>query len=1250
MDGMTIGARRWRLWPCLVSLVAALAMLVLLATPDFAYATQEVWVRSWGDLYNAIARAETTDEQIYIRVAQQFSRWEGDPDLVIHSGDVLLNLDGFNINPRVNGQPAGNGRVITLEGGRLTLWGEEGWSSGGLTGGSAEQGGAVLVQGGELVIESGLIKDNSADYGAAVAVMDGSCTIVGGSITGNSAGQGSVYVGPGGTLTVTGGTIWNNNAKLGGGIYGAGGEIELSGGVIRGNSASVDGGGVYVGGGDFSLMGEAVLEENRASGSGGNLALGEDPNGVAFMEGGVIRYGSAANGGGVAALAGKFLFFDGEIVSNSAACGAGVATLGGSAYIEGGLVHDNSASLKGGGVYVGQGALCVWGGSVESNCAEAVDDEWGETATAEGGGIYVGADGRLEVKGFPVIASNMRGDKPQDIFLEGEAIINVTDRFTPTSAVGVDLLDLPALGETRAIATTGQYGADAFSCQAPDCELVYESAGGGQGTALLRRVREHEGTRVSSWADLSQRLRALGRGEEASFWLESDLTYGTGLPEAYATRPLEVRRDAKVTIDLNGYAINRGMASVSQPTSEDSERCLYVSLGSLVIRDGRGGGRITGGCCQRGAGIFLAEGSLVLEGGNVTDNKANYGAGIYVGMGTFEMKGGRIYDNLGLAQGLPCGGGVYVGDNSNLPQLESEGEDSGLGEIAQASMTMTGGTIDTNKSAGWGAGVCISNGLFSMVDGSIGSNTKMDSAKQGGGGIYACGESTVSLSGGSVNNNQLTNKEGAGVSIHEGSSAVLSDVVILRNYSNWDGGGVCVEESDLVIDGASINSNTTRGSGGGVVVKRGGTCRIDSGSINDNRANACGAGVQVHLGASCTMSDGELKGNLADSGNALEGDMASADDSAGDEGASDEGVGGESLGSEFTMGGAFNVQGELVLSGGTIAGNAAIIGSGICFDCEYWQSEKGRLVISGSPLFTDNYYPWSNKELEDISIYMGNDADESARVAVEGSFTPEKPLYIEKVYRNNWDYVALVDPGSYDMSVFACGQGRDRAGSTDYVLVKRDGVLYAYRHSHTWELHTSSKWPDRATVTCIDASCPFFEMEAVLRLGIEGITGSKSEIPYDGKPHAAFLTETDVPTDLSYSVEYIYYAGESTDGYLLSRPPVDPGVYTVTAEIKTGKSTATITKTFRITQSNFFDEGDGEYGGGPIEAHGSGGVSGNGGAVGSSRASRASQVSKGSATQLPQTSDEPMSYLPALALVGGLALLLGMRLRRADTY
>ena len=1228
-----------------LALAALMAVFALLAVPHPARAT-EIWAETWRDVHDAIALAETTDEQVYIRISRQFDRWEGDPDLVMHGGDVVINMDAFRINPRVAGQSVESGRIITLEGGRLTLQGLDQWSNGGFTGGSAELGGAILMTGGELCMQGGLIKGNDAQYGAGIAVMGGTCTIEGGTITGGIATQGGgVYVGPGGSLSVVGGTLSSNNADFGAGIYNAGGEVTLSGGVVSDNSASNDGGGVYVDGGDASLADGAVLEKNRAAKSGGNLALGGDPNGVVFMDGGVIREGSAAQGGGVAAIAGKFLFFGGEIVANSAACGAGVATLGGSIFIEGGSVHGNTGSFKGGGAYVRTGTLCVWSGSVEANRAEAVDDEWGETTTAEGGGIYVAADGRLEVKGSPAIASNTRGDNPQDVFLEGDAIINVTDSFTPASAVGVDLHDLPELGQTRAIAALGKYGSEAFSCQAPDCEYVYEAAGGGQGTALLRRVREHEGTRVSSWADLSQRLRALARDEEASFWLDGDLTYGTGLPEAYATRPLEVRRNAHVTIDLNGYAINRNLSHESQPSSEDSERCLYVSLGTLVIRDGRGGGRVCGGCCQRGAGVFLAEGTLILEGGLITDNKATYGGGVYVGMGTFELRNGRIYDNEGLATSLPCGGGVYVGDNSSLPQLETGGEGdegSSQNEVPRASMTMTGGSIDTNKAAGWGAGVCISNGSFTMTDGTIDANTRMDGASQGGGGIYACGGSTVAVSGGAITNNQLTNKEGAGISIAEGSSAVLTGTTISKNYANRDGGGVCAEASDLVIDGAVINQNTTRGSGGGVVIRRGGTCRFNVGSINDNRANGCGAGMQVNLGGSCTMTGGEMTGNLAWSGNATDGDGTVGNDPQdGDD---------ESLGAEYSMGGAINVQGELVISSGTITGNGAVIGSGICFDCERWQTEKGRLAVSGSPLITENYLSWAARNKEDITIYMGHDADESARISVEGSFTPIKPPLVEKIYRGGWEYVALVDPGDYEMDAFACGQDRVN-GNTDYVLVKRDDVLYAYLHTHSWETHTDERYPNRVTLTCTHTSCPNYLHEAVLRLEIEGLWDRQTELVYDGVAHAAYMGKVDVPLDLRYDVAYSYYEGTSVSGNPLKEPPSEIGTYTAEARLEVAGSTVYLTRTFSIRSVN--NEMDANQMGHDetTEPPVGGGASAQASNASAQTSDASVGTSKRSAAQrLPHTSDVPLVGVPALVLSGTFALLIGIRQRHPHKH
>lgn len=1059
--------------PCRAVLIVVATILVLLALPHPAQA-EETWARSWSELYNALESAQTATDQVYISIGQQFDRHEGDPDLVMHSGNVVLDINGFTIDPRVNGQSAGNGRVLTVEGGTITIVGdtEAMYSAGGLSHGSADLGGAILVEGGELCLDGGVLSANNAQQGGCIAITGGTCTITDGTIYSNSATQGgAIYVGPQGSLCVSGGQIYSNNAHLGGGIYVDGTEqATICGGELHDNTA-LNGGGVYVCGTDpaqdnvvvpenLIIQDGALIRANKASLSGGNLCVGPYNTAIVKMTGGTLSEGNAANGGGVAVLTGSFTMLGGTISNNKASCGAGLAVLGGVAYIEeSGSICDNVGSLKGGGAFVAEDGLCrVWGGSIQNNRAETAYDETEETETAEGGGVYVATGGSFEVQGSPTLESNTRGDVGQDVYLEHEAIVGVNGAFTPSAPVGIDVADLPELNETREVVAVGAYAEDAFACQAPDCEMVYEVPSTGNGHALIKRVREHEGTRVTSWADLSQYLRALKSEEEASFWLEGDATYGQGQPEEYATRTLEVRKNAKVTIDLNGYAINRGLSAQDVPSEEDSERCIYVSKGSLTIRDGRGGGRICGGCCQRGGGVFVSEGSLVLEGGSITDNKATFGGGVYVGLGSFELRDGRIYNNVGLAQGQPCGGGVYVGDNNSLAGLEptnsgtdnepsggEPGEETGDNkpdedEVTQANMTMLGGSIDVNKAAGWGAGICVSNGVLTMEGGTVDSNTQADDAKQGGGGIYATGNSSVTMTSGSVTNNKLLSKEGAGISIKDNSKAVLSGGTISNNSSSWDGGGVCAQASALDVSGVTISNNTSRCSGGGMVLQSGSTCTISSGSINSNHANNNGGGVMVYYGADCTMSGGNVSQNLAWNDTS---EQFGKDTSKRNQG----NVSGELEGDDpgFTRGGGFDVKGKLTVSGGTITNNNSILGCGICFDGANWQTEKAQVVLSGSPTICNNYIPTGSQyEPYDLSIYMYHDEDDSAMITIEGTFKPTDPVAIEKLYRPDYGDFALVGKGDYALDAFKSAQSYE-SGSSPFELVQRDGILYAHR-------------------------------------------------------------------------------------------------------------------------------------------------------------------------------------------------------------
>ena len=215
---------------------------------------------------------------------------------IIVPTDSSLTLCDCGSGGRITGGSAEQGGAVLVDGGSLTL------HSGSITGNTASGGtgpgighgnrmggGAVCVNGGSFTMTGGSIENNTADVtkkndgGGAVLLNSGSFTMSGGFITCNSVSGhnnstgGGVYVNSG-TFTMTNGVISNNGAPNGGGVTvfkGTAGEssFTLSGGSITGNSATEIGGGVYVASSSFTLSGAPDISNNTVGGAASNIYL-----------------------------------------------------------------------------------------------------------------------------------------------------------------------------------------------------------------------------------------------------------------------------------------------------------------------------------------------------------------------------------------------------------------------------------------------------------------------------------------------------------------------------------------------------------------------------------------------------------------------------------------------------------------------------------------------------------------------------------------------------------------------------------------------------------------------------------------------------------------------------------------------------------------------------------------------------------------------------------------------------------------
>ena len=231
-----------------------------------------------------------------------------------------IDLAGHTIDRNLSSEENDDneGHVFDVNKGTVTITDSVG--GGKLTGGSDENGGAVIIGGeGALNIENVEISGNrSTDEGGAFFVY-GKINMTNCVVSGNtSESGGGIFIYEGAEALLTNVTIQNNSAaEWGGGGINNKGTATLSGCTISGNSAGNEGGGIYNGSGSLTLT-DCSLSGNNAPGGGG-----------------ICCYGTVNMTGG-------------SVTGNTAADGAGVYNIGGSIQLSGVTISGNNSTEQGG--------------------------------------------------------------------------------------------------------------------------------------------------------------------------------------------------------------------------------------------------------------------------------------------------------------------------------------------------------------------------------------------------------------------------------------------------------------------------------------------------------------------------------------------------------------------------------------------------------------------------------------------------------------------------------------------------------------------------------------------------------------------------------------------------------------------------------------------------------------------------------------------------------------------------------------
>ena len=261
--------------------------------------------------------------------------------------------------------------------------------------------------------------------------------------------------------------------------------------------------------------------------------------------------------------------------------------------------------------------------------------------------------------------------------------------------------------------------------------------------------RAADGAAEMTWFDLQTMVSAGG---------EITLTNSVTAPEDAS--PLTVHKGKSVTLDLNGFTLDRGL-SADSPAEKGS---VIIVNGTLIVNDSSGqSGLITGGSTTGvGGGVWVKKnGSFTLNSGTISGNYAeSSGGGVYVS-GTdsnFYLCGGTIEGNTSRN-----GGGVA--QNST-------------GSISISSGSITGNTATNNGGGVWFGGGSLS--WFSMTGGSITDNTA--AVKGGGVFINTDSEDAVDLTGGTISGNHAP--EDADISVKNSSSVPRFTIVVDTTIAN----------------------------------------------------------------------------------------------------------------------------------------------------------------------------------------------------------------------------------------------------------------------------------------------------------------------------------------------------------------------------------------------------------------------------------------------------------------------------------
>ncbi len=752
---------------------------------------------------------------------------------------------------------ASSGRVLHLRNANVTI--DQNIT---LTGGNADNGGAVYVESGTLNINGATISGNKN----GVNVAGGTININSGTIQNNDVGihlaggtvnlnGGAINVNSnygvnvaGGTININSGTIQNNDV----GIHLTSGMVNASGGTISGNTN----GGVYVASGTtLNFTRNPIIKDNTKNGNANNVMYENEANlnildslastahiGITPVNTNPNTVVATGNGYTITE-SDKYKFIsdieDVEfIIKNNKIVVAAVQNY----YVSSDttIASDNNAGTQTKPFLTIQKAVdaiiagaadvaddTIYNINIQNSLTEsniAIDSEnllninlkASTSVTIDGNNenriLYIRGKGASVTIGNNITLKNGNsgGDNGGGVYIES-GILNLTGATITSNSEGVYVEHGATLNVSGSTSVTGNTGDNIAYANGANIVIV-DALSGAIG------IKPHS-TVTESIIVTGSTTYAITESDKARISFDSPysaLLHNLKLIES---------KNALVMLDIFTSGSNYYVSKDGDKDANGSENYPYNNVQAVLedIRQSRS---------NAGTYIIHIKDNIAVEG-------TLGGGGDAIDNGFIEIQSSGVLNITlqGLGTGLNAG---TLNASGNKRVLYIDGQNVSV--ILGNNLTLTGGSSDK------GGGVFINSGSFIMTGGTITDNTVFhEGGHSNGGAVYVSGSlSSFTMKDGTIKNNKaIAGSRGA--------------------YA----GGIYVEGAEFIMEGGTISENTSDKYAGGVYIADG-TFNMSDGEIHSNSATESASGVLVGHpstgNATFNMFGGSIKHNKTGGG------------------------------------------------------------------------------------------------------------------------------------------------------------------------------------------------------------------------------------------------------------------------------------------------------------------------------------------------------------------------------------------------